>query len=115
MLELPTTGLKGATSGFGFWAAVMRGTLEGMVGRALGFLIVRRVLGILGLGRSPDDKDIEIAVLRRQIGVLNRQVRRPRFTVGDRLILATLSRVLPRDGGRSSLSHRRRYCGGTVT
>jgi putative transposase len=68
-----------------------------LVGRTLGFLIVRRVLGILGLGRSPDAKDVDIAVLRHQIGVLNRQVRRPRFTVGDRLILATLSRVLPRD------------------
>jgi hypothetical protein len=59
-------------------------------------LIVRRVLGILGLGRSPDDKDVEIAVLRHQIGVLNRHVARPRFTAGDRLILATLARVLPR-------------------
>jgi hypothetical protein len=35
-----------------------------MVGRTLGFLIVRRVLGILGFGRSPDAKDVEIAVLR---------------------------------------------------
>ncbi len=37
-----------------------------MVGRTLGFLIIRRVLGILGLGRSPDAKDVEIAVLRHQ-------------------------------------------------
>jgi hypothetical protein len=49
------------------------------------------------LGRSPDEKDVEIAVLRHQIAVLNRQVARPRFTSGDRLILAVLSRVLPRD------------------
>src|SRR5664279_4682178 len=74
----------------------MCGMLEGMVGRTLGFLIVRRVLGVLGLGRSPDQKDVEIAVLHHQIAVLNRQVARPRFTSGDRLILATLSRVLPR-------------------
>ena len=72
------------------------GTLVGMVGRTLGFLIVRRFLEVLGLGRSPDQKDIEIAVLRHQIAVLRRQVTRPRFTPGDRLILATLSRVLPR-------------------
>jgi putative transposase len=75
----------------------MCGTLEGMVGRTLGFLIVRRVLGVLGLGRSPDEKDVEIAVLRHQIAVLNRQLRRPRFSAGDRLVLAALSRVLPRD------------------
>jgi putative transposase len=31
----------------------MYGTLVGMVGRTLGFLMVRRVLGLLGLGRSP--------------------------------------------------------------
>ena len=65
--------------------------------RTLGFLIVRRVLGILGLGRSPDAQDVEIAVLRHQIGVLNPQVTRTRFTASDRLVLATLSRALPRD------------------
>jgi putative transposase len=67
-----------------------------MVGRTLGFLLVRRALGVLGLGRSPDEKDVEIAVLRHQIAVLRRQVARPRFTPGDRLVLASLSRVLPR-------------------
>jgi putative transposase len=70
--------------------------LVSMVGRTLGFLVVRRILGVLGLGRSPDEKDAEIAVLRHQIAVLNRQVARPRFTSVDRLILAALSRVLPR-------------------
>jgi len=63
-------------------------------GRTMGFLIVRRVLGILGLGRSPDAKDIEIAVLHHQIAVLRRQVTRPQFTAGDRLVLVTLSRFL---------------------
>ena len=53
-----------------------------MVGRTMGFLIVRRVLGILGLGRSPDAKDLEIAVLRHQIAVLQPQVTRPQFTAG---------------------------------
>jgi putative transposase len=67
-----------------------------MVGRTLGFLIIRRVLRAFGLGPTPDEKDIEIAVLRHQIAVLRRQVARPRFTPGDRLVLATLSRVLPR-------------------
>jgi len=49
----------------------MWGMLGGMVGWSLGFVIVRRVLGVLGLGGSPVEKDVEIAVLRHQIVVLN--------------------------------------------
>src|ERR1700726_2990715 len=61
------------------------------------FLLVRRVLGLVGLGPRPDDKDIEIAVLRNQLAVLNRQVARPRFAPTDRMVLATLARLLPRE------------------
>jgi hypothetical protein len=34
-----------------------------MVVRTLAFVIVRRVLGLVGLGPAPDDKAVEIAVL----------------------------------------------------
>jgi transposase InsO family protein len=61
------------------------------------FLLVRHVLRLVGLGPKPDDKDVEIAVLRHQLAVLNRQVARPRYAPTDRLILATLARFLPRD------------------
>src|SRR5438132_8219328 len=61
------------------------------------FLLVRRVLGLVGLGPKPDAKDVEIAVLRHQLAVMHRQVARPRYTPTDRLILATLSRLLPRE------------------
>src|SRR6266849_2211414 len=61
------------------------------------FLLVRRVLGLVGLVPKPDDKDVEIAVLRHQLAVLHRQVVRPRYAPTDRLVLATLARLLPRE------------------
>jgi putative transposase len=39
---------------------------------------------------------VEIAVLRHQLVVLRRQVTRPRYTPTDRLVLATLAKLLPR-------------------
>jgi hypothetical protein len=63
-----------------------------VVVRTLGFLLVRRVLGLVGLGPAPDDKDVEIAVLRHQLLVLRRQVARPRYTPADRLVLASIPR-----------------------
>jgi hypothetical protein len=70
---------------------------EVMVVRTLAFMIVRQVLSLIGAGPSPDAKDIEIAVLRHQLLVLRRQVPRPRYTPADRMILATLAKLLPRD------------------
>ena len=68
-----------------------------MVVRTVAFVIVRRVLGLVGLGPAPDAKDVEIAVLRHQLMVLRRQVARPRYTPQDRLVLAMLARLLPRE------------------
>src|SRR3979411_2367021 len=61
------------------------------------FLLVRRVLGLVGLGPKPDDKDVEIAVLRHQLAVLHRQVPNLRYAPTDRLVLATLARLLARE------------------
>lgn len=47
-------------------------------------------------GRGDRSKDVEIVVLRHQLVVLRRQVTRPDLTSGDRLVLAALSRLLPR-------------------
>src|ERR1700716_3782482 len=60
-------------------------------------MLVRRLLSLAGLGPTPDAKDVEIAVLRHQVMVLRRQVRRPRFTPSDRIVLAMLARLLPRE------------------
>ena len=66
---------------------------------ALSFLYVmtRRLLGmLLGSLRSEHAKDVEIAVLRNQLEVLRRQVKRPEFRPADRAVLAALSGALPR-------------------
>jgi hypothetical protein len=55
--------------------------IAGVVVRTLGFMIVRGLLGLVGLGPAPDAKDVEIAVLRHQLAVVGRQVARPRYTV----------------------------------
>jgi putative transposase len=67
-----------------------------VVARTLAFVIVRRVLGLVGLGSASDAKDVEIAVLRHQLMVLRRRVARPRYAPTDRMVLAALARLLPR-------------------
>src|SRR2546421_12597760 len=60
-------------------------------------MVVRQLLGLIGLGPTPDAKDVEIAVLRHKLLVLRRQVARPRYAPSDRIILAALAKLLPRD------------------
>jgi hypothetical protein len=71
------------------------GRIVGM-GCSVKFLLVRRLLDLLRLGPSPDQKDVEIAVLRHPLAVLRRQVARPRYSPTDRAVLATLARLLSR-------------------
>jgi putative transposase len=66
---------------------------------ALSFLhlMARRLVDLLlGRLRSEHAKDVEIAVLRHQLNVLRRQVKRPEFRPADRALFAALSRALPR-------------------
>jgi putative transposase len=51
---------------------------------------------VVVFGRGERSKELEILVLRHELSILRRQVRRPRFAPCDRLLLAALSRVLPR-------------------
>ena len=55
------------------------------------------MLGLLGIGPAPDAKDVEISVLRHQLMVVRRQVARPSYAPSDRLVLAVLARLLPRE------------------
>jgi putative transposase len=61
------------------------------------YLVFCRLLALLVLlGRRERSKELEILVLRHELSILRRQVRQPRFEPHDRLLLAALSRVLPR-------------------
>src|SRR3954469_17418158 len=73
------------------------GRLDGVVVHTIALLIVRRVLGVPGWGPTPNADAVEIAVLRHQVAVLHRQVVRPRYNPADRMVLAALAKLLPRE------------------
>jgi putative transposase len=64
---------------------------------SLCYVSVRWVLQLEALrGRSTDFRYLEIVVLRHELAILRRRIRRPTITWTDRLFLAAASRVLPR-------------------
>ena len=63
------------------------------------YLIFRQLVAWLGLlARSSRSKDVEILVLRHEVAVLRRQVRRPRLSWADRAVFAALTRLLSQAG-----------------
>jgi hypothetical protein len=60
-------------------------------------MVLRRLVAVAGLGPSRDAKDVELAVLRHQLAVLHRQVARPMYRPADRMVLAWLASLLPRE------------------
>jgi hypothetical protein len=64
---------------------------------SLCYLVLRRALQLAALRfRSVEFKELEIVVLRHELGVLRRRVGRAELTSADRVFLAASSRLLPR-------------------
>lgn len=62
------------------------------------YMVLRRLLTLVApKHRSDDAAQIEIFVLRHQLQVLRRQVKRPVYRHGDRALLAAASRILPKE------------------
>ncbi len=61
------------------------------------YVVLSRLLELVVLfARGDRAKELEILVLRHELSILRRRAGRPRFEAHDRLLLAALSRVLPR-------------------
>jgi putative transposase len=64
---------------------------------SVGYLLARCLLdGLMVLTQREASKEAELLVLRHEVTVLRRQIRRVRYQPGDRLWLAALSRLIPR-------------------
>jgi putative transposase len=71
---------------------------------ALLYFALRRFLGLMSVSDSSDvSKDIEILVLRHQLGVLGRRGLQGRLRRLDRVLLAAASRAIPRSSWSSFL------------
>ena len=78
------------------------------------YLVACRLFAlVLLLARSDRSKELELLVLRHELSILRRRAPRPQLTESDRLVLAALSRVLPRRAWQVFWSRLRRCCAGT--
>jgi hypothetical protein len=72
-------------------------SVGGRVVWSLVYMVTCRLFGLIGLlFRSSGSKELEIVVLRHELSILRRQTKRPQLREADRVLLAALSRVVPR-------------------
>jgi hypothetical protein len=80
------------------------------------YLVFRQVMAWFGLmARSSRSKNVEILVLRHEVAVLRRQVRRPQLSWADRVVFAALTRLLSPATCLQRIVTLPRSCGGTET
>jgi putative transposase len=63
---------------------------------ALVYLLLRRLVQLVAGSSNHLNSDVEVVVLRHQLRILKRRVSRPRLRRRDRLLMAAISRTLPR-------------------
>ena len=82
----------------GRWLSIARRDTIAAVPASLLYLVLRRLLSLVAPNRRSDHvAQIEILVLRHQLEVLRRQVKRPVYRRRDRALLAAASRILPKE------------------
>src|SRR5450756_3166083 len=70
------------------------------------YLLLRRLLGMLSSkDRAAEQVCLENLVLRHEVMILRRQVKRPVYRMRDRALLAAASRMLPRERWNAFLVH----------
>jgi putative transposase len=80
------------------------------------YLIFRQLIAWFGLlARGSRSKDAEILVLRHEVAVLSRRVRRPWLSWAQRAVFAALIRLLSPAGECLGSLPPPRSCGGTAT
>jgi putative transposase len=88
----------------GAWPA-MRDRIAAVLSSLL-YVLFRRLLGMLSCrDRAVEQVRLENLVLRHEVAILRRQVKRPVYRMTDRRLLAAASRILPRERWRAFLVH----------